>query len=116
MRLISFFLTTRQFQDGTKDVTRRLGWGNLVPGQRLMAVRKAQGLRKGEEVERLGEIEVVSVGQELLQDITADDCRREGFPHLTPKEFIDMFCDHMLCLPETVVNRIEFKRVEVPRG
>ena len=111
MRLISFFLTTPQFLDGSKDVTRRLGWRNLKPGTRLMAVRKAQGIKKGEQVERLGEIEVVSVRREILRDITADDCRREGFPGLSPVRFVVMFCEHMGCTPATQVTRIEFKKV-----
>ena len=46
--MISFSLTTPQFRDGTKDVTRRLGWTFLKPGDRLCAVVKAMGLKKGE--------------------------------------------------------------------
>ena len=37
MRNISFSLTTRQFRDGSKDVTRRVNWQNLKPGDHLMA-------------------------------------------------------------------------------
>lgn len=111
MRLISFFLTTPQFKDGTKDVTRRLGWLNLKPGTRLMAVRKAQGLKKGEKVERLGEIEVLSVVREPLHWITEEDCKREGFPEMGPQDFISMFCKHMNVTATDIVTRIEFRKV-----
>jgi hypothetical protein len=110
MRNISFSLTTPQFIDGTKDVTRRLGWTFLKPGDHLMGCEKCQGIKPGELV-RLGEIEVVSVRRECLNKITADDCRREGFPQLTPKQFVDMFCEHMACTIDKIVTRIEFKRV-----
>tara|TARA_R110002124_G_C8682364_1_gene492244 strand:- start:147 stop:497 length:351 start_codon:yes stop_codon:yes gene_type:complete len=114
MRNISFALTTAQFLDGSKDVTRRLGWANLKPGTRLMGCRKCMGLKPGETLERLGVIEVVSVFRERLHWIETydDDCRREGFPDLTPEEFVAMFCGHMKCRPETMVTRIEFKRVK----
>lgn len=111
MRLISFFLTTPQFLDGTKDVTRRIGWWNLKPGDRLMAVKKSQGRKKGEPIERLGEIEVVSACKELLHAISQDDCRREGFPEMRPTDFVEMFSREMKCEPWQEVNRIEFKRV-----
>ena len=112
MKLISFFLTTPQFLDGSKDVTRRLGWKNLKPGDRLMAVRKAQGLKKGEHPEKLGVIEVVSVRREPLWSIDNDDVKREGFPDMVWEDFVDMFCKHMKCERSTRVTRIEFKRVE----
>ncbi|MCK9592988.1 MAG: hypothetical protein M0Q91_13370 [Methanoregula sp.] len=55
MKNMSFFLTTQQFIDGTKDVTRRLGWAFLKPGDHFMAVEKAQGLKKGEKIRKLGQ-------------------------------------------------------------
>lgn len=113
MRSISFALTTEQFLNGTKDVTRRLGWANLKPGTRLMGCRKCMGLKPGEALERLRVIEVVSVRREPLEDIGtyAADCRREGFPDLTPLEFVQMFCRHMQREPETIVTRIEFRHL-----
>lgn len=111
MRLISFFLTTPQFLDGSKDVTRRLGWKNVKPGDRLMAVRKSQGRKRGEPIERLGEIEVTAVSRIPLWAISWVDCCREGFPDLDPDGFIAMFCKHMGCERDTTVTRIEFRRV-----
>lgn len=115
-RLISFSMTEPQFLDGSKTVTRRMGWLRLKAGDRLMAVRKAMGLKKGEKAHRLGLIEVVSVRRETLWKITKDECRREGFPEMTPRQFIVFFCrGHAGCSPLSDVTRIEFKRVE-PKG
>ena len=50
MRLMSFSETTDQIRARTKTVTRRDGWDNLRPGERLWAVEKAMGLRKGQKV------------------------------------------------------------------
>lgn len=43
MRSMSFMLTTRQIRERSKDVTRRLGWEKLKPGDRLHAMRKVHG-------------------------------------------------------------------------
>ena len=47
-RNISFSMTTPQFLDGSKDVTRRMGWNRLRASDTLRAVKKAMGLKKGE--------------------------------------------------------------------
>lgn len=119
MRSISFSLTEQQFLAGTKDVTRRLGWLKLKPGDRLKGVRKAMGLKKGEHQVVLGEIEVVSVRREQLRRMTNEsgygrvECAREGFPLMGPAGFVAFFCaSHGRCTPETVVTRIEFRRVD----
>lgn len=108
MRLISFALTTEQLLAsavhvdaggdgriaGGKWVTRRAGWERLRAGDRLQAVRKAMGLKRGESPEGLCVIEVMSVRRQALASIGPDDCIAEGFPHLKPAQFIEMFCDH----------------------
>lgn len=111
MKNISFALTERQLLDGTKTVTRRLGWRTLKAGDHLCAVRKAMGLRPGEKIARLCEIEVLSVRRERLWQITVDDVAREGFPELTPKAFVEFFCEHMGGRSTQLVTRIEFRRV-----
>ena len=108
MRLMSFALTTAQLLDGSKTVTRRVGWANLKPGDRLKAVRKAMGLRLGEKVDVLAEIEVVSVRRERLDAVDAVDCIAEGFPDMSPDEF---FLDANNCKADTEVTRIEFRVV-----
>lgn len=112
MRNISFSLTTEQFRNQTKTVTRRTRLANLVAGQRLMGIVKGMGLKKGDKVQRLGEIEVVSVRREALSLTTDDDARREGFPELTGEQFVEMFCRHQGGKRDQIVTRIEFKYVD----
>lgn len=112
MRNMSFFITTPQFEDGSKDITRRCGWWDLKAGEKVQAVEKAQGIKKGDKMRKLGVIEIVSVRAERLDRIEQDDVRREGFPNMTPAEFVAMFCKAMNCKPTELVNRIEFKRVQ----
>lgn len=117
MRMISFSLTERQLMDGTKTVTRRTGWANLRHGDRLLAVRKAMGLKEGEKVQPLCEIEVVSVRRQALGCIDKEDCAAEGFPDLSPEEFIRFFTAKVKTLgmnqriDEITVTRIEFRKV-----
>lgn len=122
MRNISFALTTPQFLDGTKDVTRRMGWLFLKPGDELCVIEKGQGLKKGETVKRLGVIRVADVRRELLSRLTDDldygflETRREGFPsphpYEYPSEFVRFFCNgHNKCTPESLITRIEFVKI-----
>lgn len=112
MRSISFALTERQFLDGSKTVTRRLGWKNLKPGDLLCAVRKSMGLKKGESPVKLGVIRVVSVRREQLFRIEGDEMAKEGFPGYDPRAFVEMFERHMKCKWTDEVTRIEFERIE----
>jgi len=139
MRNMSFSLTTHQFITGKKDVTRRLGWKSLKPGDHFMGVEKLQGLRKGDHVIRLGECLCVSTEWEPLDEIIRRPYRtflpsvsvtratrrtvwtdryflnemvREGFPELTARQFVEIFCKKMQCKPDTPVNRIEFEKVD----
>ena len=113
---MSFSATWPQILDGSKTVTRRLGWRTLKPGDRFQAVQKGQGLRKGEKVVRGPVLECVSNDPEKLFQIgyPHDDheTAREGFPEMTPRQFVDMFCKMNGCYPLDRVNRIEFKQVE----
>lgn len=103
--------------DGSKTVTRRTGWANLQPGTRLLAVRKAMGLKAGEKMQALCEIDVISVRRQALCCIDAEDCAREGFPHLSPEEFINFFTAKVKTpgmgarIEEITVTRIEFRKV-----
>ena len=112
MRNISFMLTVDQFKARTKTVTRRRGWRNLRAGDRLMGCRKCQGLKKGEAIEKLGVIEVISVDLEQLLRLEESDTAKEGFPELTAAEFVAMFCRHMKATPSWYVTRIEFKYID----
>lgn len=116
-RNISFMLTTEQIKARTKTVTRRLGWKFLKVGEILNAVEKCQGLKKGEKIKRLCQIQVVSVRREPLNAITADDVIAEGFGQTPgvmgfPSCFVSMFCSyHPKCFKTTEVTRIEFEYI-----
>lgn len=114
-RNMSFAATIEQILNRTKTVTRRLGWRQLRPGQRVWAVRKAMGLRHGEKVERLALLEIVSNRREPLEDVTLDDVAREGFSEMTRFEFLAMFAKINPGIGmQSRVSRIEFKYVEGP--
>jgi hypothetical protein len=110
-RNMSFMLTPKQVVNRTKDVTRRLGWPNLEPGDLLYACEKCQGLKPGERLKGLAILGVLDVRRERLDAIDQADVVREGFPELDPAGFVGMFCKAMKCTPETVVTRIEFERL-----
>jgi hypothetical protein len=111
-RNMSFAITTRQFRDRTKLVTRRVGWNFLLPGDVVCAVEKAMGLKKGEKIVPLGLIEIVSNFPEPLNIITQEEVVLEGFPDLSPDEFVAMFCRHMKVTHDFVVNRIAYKYLD----
>jgi hypothetical protein len=106
---ISCQLTTQQVLARVKLVTRRLGWKNLKPGEILQICEKCMGMKKGEKIRRLALVLVKSVRRERLDKITKADCRLEGFPDLSPSEFVAMFCKHMHCRPGAIVTRIEWR-------
>jgi hypothetical protein len=116
MRNISFSMTTEQFKARTKTVTRRLGWESVKAGDVLMACEKCQGLKKGEKIKPLGKIRVTDARRENLDYLLSSpaygdaECGREGFPHLSPAEFIEMFCfANRPCEPHWRVTRIEYE-------
>ena len=120
MRNMSFAMTTPQIMDGTKTVTRRLGWLHVKPGQQLRPVRKCMGLRPGEKLDVLRDpLTIMSVRREPLRLMTDDvdygffELELEGFGahpvYQWPSQFVAMFCaTHKGCTPDTVVTRIEF--------
>lgn len=116
MRNISFSITIEQFKNRTKTVTRRLGWKDIKPGDRLLGIEKGQGLKKGEKVVALGVILVKRADRERLDSILDDgeaECAAEGFPELTPAQFVRMFCVANQCKPDQEITRIEFEYVDV---
>ena len=107
---MSFAATQKQIKNKSKTVTRRLGWNFLKTGDELNAVNKTMGFKKSERPVHLAKIRVVSVRQEPIAAITAEDVAREGFPEMSVKEFVELFGRiNPKCSPETVVNRIEFE-------
>jgi hypothetical protein len=109
---MSFALTTDQVRNQTKTVTRRQGWMFLGPGDVLQPVVKGMGLKKGEKVQRIGgHIRVKSVCRIPINDIDRNDTDNEGFPDMTPREFIEMYCKANGVKPDDVCTRIEFEYV-----
>ena len=113
MRNISFALTTEQFRNKTKTVTRRLGWKFLKKGDLLQGCVKCMGLKEGEKIERLGVIRVVSVRREKLRDIwkEEDATTKEGFPEMSCSVFVEMFMRAMKCTLNGKITRIEYEYV-----
>lgn len=112
MRRMSFMLTTQQFRDRTKTVTRRTGWLMLKPRDHILGVEKAMGLKKGEKHVVLGTIEVLSVRRERVDSITQEDVLKEGFPEMTPEEFTVFYCNANRCAPLDHCTRIEFRYLD----
>ena len=109
MRNMSFALTTKQYRERTKTVTRRDAWRFLKPGDRFMGVEKAMGLKRGEKIVKIEPSIVLSVREEPLLEITQEDVIKEGFPSWSSQQFIDFLCKENDCTPEKTLNRIEFE-------
>lgn len=114
-RLLSVALTEPQVRDRSKTETRRLGWWEdkhgrrlLHPGDRLTLCRKVMGRKPGEPLVRLAEVEVTAVYRERLDAITPEGVAAEGFPEMTPGQFVVFFRQHMRCQPDTVVTVIRW--------
>lgn len=112
---MSFHKTQEQFKKRTKHVTRRLGWGKIKLGVVHNGIEKGQGLKKNEKVVILGQFIPIDSRWEPLNRMTTDleygkkEVILEGFPEMTPFEFVEMFCKMNKCDPDQPVNRIEFK-------
>lgn len=117
MRNMSFALTTDQILAGTKTVTRRMGWRNLKAGELFRPVKKCMGLKPGEKIQPIRapllarHVRFEELNSMLLDSIYGyQECIREGFPTMTPQQFVEMFCDtHKGCTPLTLITRIEFE-------
>jgi Fe2+ transport system protein FeoA len=108
-RLMSVALTTRQVRDRSKTVTRRLGWLMLAPGDPLTLCEKVRGRRPGEPLVRITDVTVVSVRRERLDAVTVEDVVAEGFPQMSPEQFVAFFCrTHRGCFPADLVTRIQW--------
>lgn len=112
---MSFSMTQEQFRNKTKTVTRRTGWRKIKLGQIHHGIEKGQGLKKGEKIVIMGDFIPRSSRWEPLQRLLDDpaygaaEVIKEGFPHLTPAEFVAMLCKKNKCTPDREFNRIEFE-------
>lgn len=110
-RNMSFFITTAQVRDKSKVITRRLGWLFAKPGDIVNACVKCQGLKKGEKIEKICQIKIISIHREPLYCVDDKEVSREGFIGKTAEWFVEMFCKANKCTESTIVTRIEFKYI-----
>ena len=114
---MSVALTTDQVRARQKTVTRRAGWQILMPGDLVTLCPKVRGRRAGEPLERLVTVEVVSTRREQLDSITAEDVIAEGFPDMTPAQFVEFFtATHRGVTASTEITRIEWRYPTECRG
>ena len=70
------------------------------------------GLKKGETIQPLlpegVHIIIVDTRPEPLDAITPEDCILEGFPNLSPSDFVDMLVNVYKCDRGKPINRIQF--------
>jgi hypothetical protein len=120
MRNMSFMLTKKQILAKTKFVTRRDGWLFAEVGDIYQPVEKGMGLRPGEKIKKLGgPIVVTGFRRESLARLLTgtvlygpNEMVLEGFPGMSPDEFIRMFCrSHKGCAADKVISRIQFEYV-----
>ncbi len=102
------------------------------PGEILQGIERAQGIKKGEHVVKLDQIVILEVTREPLDDIIRSPVRGvpeiirwkliatpiltemvlEGFPELTPVQFVELFCRiNKKCTPRTEITRVLFDYV-----
>lgn len=109
IRDISFSLTVRQVQSRAKIVTRRFGWWNLQPGTILNGV---------EEGMQICTIRIISVRMEPLNFMLEDqrygqrECTLEGFPEMSPDEYVRMRIKSHHVNENKICNRIYFEYLE----
>lgn len=92
---MSCSITVEPVRARTKTETRRAPatWTTLKPGDLLTLIEKGMGLKRGERQVVLAEVTVTAIDLVRLTDITEDDVHSEGFPNMTPAEFITMWLD-----------------------
>lgn len=112
-RLMSVAFTEQAVRDRTKTVTRRKGWLFAKPGDRITLCRKVMGRKPGEPLERICQVEIVSVRREPL--CTAQnhgELAREGCAHLTYHEFWRLYFAPQNIGSMDDVTRIEWRYLD----
>ncbi len=111
----SFAMTKDQYRNQTKTVTRRLGWRFAQVGDMTNGCEKCQGLVRGEKIVVMGQHRFTNLRWERLDRMIDEpeygqaECIKEGFPEMTPGEFVDMFCKANKCKSDIEVHRMEFE-------
>ena len=113
MRLISCAKTIPQVVAQTKTETRRLGWKLARPAWRLIVIERNDYRRGGTPV-ALACVELIHTARERLCDISPDAVVREGFPEMTPREFIAFFCREMRAAPDVELTVLRWRYLREP--
>lgn len=117
-RRMSCSLSVDAVKRQIKTVTRRHidTWTTLKSGDRLTLIEKGMGLPKGARQVVLTDVVVVSNRVETLRQVTGEECEREGFAHMEPREFRRFWAKgHGYGTPEAALiqdlpcRRIEFR-------
>lgn len=114
-RNMSFMLTKEQYRNQTKTVTRRNGWLFAKVGDVCNGCEKCQGLKKGETVVKMGQHRIINTRREPLRRMIDDveygksEVIKEGFPDMTPAEFVDMYCKYNGTDLNDDVTRLEYE-------
>jgi len=120
---MSFSLKPKgSIRPGGADVTRRLGWARLKPGDLFVPVEKAMGLKTGEKhvvlwplcrcKDRRWEPLSALVDRAIYSEEEAhEELRREGFPDFELWQFILMVAMANHISIDDPLNRIEFEYV-----
>jgi hypothetical protein len=114
-RLMALSLAERQVRALVKTVTRRLGWRMLRVGDQLTLCRKVMGRRRrwAPRPDRRRRSHLSA--PRALDAITVADVTAEGFPQMTPTQFVSFFCAiHQGCEPGTEITRIEWRYLDWP--
>ncbi|MBF6302291.1 hypothetical protein IU459_32830 [Nocardia amamiensis] len=68
------------------------------------------GRKAGEPLVRIAQVEITAISREPLAAISQADLVAEGFPDMTPEEFVTFFCaTHRGCRPDSLVTRIQWR-------
>lgn len=111
----SFAMTKDPYRNRTKTVTRRLGWKFAKVGDVTNGCEKCQGLKKGQKVVVMGQHRFTDLWWERLDrmidesEYGAAEVIKEGFPEMSPGQFVEMFCKANKCEPDILVHRMEFE-------
>lgn len=112
---MAFTMTIEPMYQHLKTCTSRNGWLRAYVGQEVMAIEKGQGIPRGGHVVKIGLIRFLLVRFEPLRRMIDEPeygrwkVVAEGFPLMTPAEFVEMYCRANKCDPERIITHIEFE-------
>ncbi len=121
-RLMSVAFTEQAVRRREKIVTRRAGWwldrrGRRIlrTGDRITLCRKVMGRRPGEPLERICDVEIVSVRREPLNQAgRGRELELEGCGQMTFTEFAAAYFNPQGIAAGDLVTRIQWRYLDEP--